>query len=69
MRVGLWTNETLIHKLVHVTIEPTLGWEHCIVQMATFVIALAGLHKHYSPLEALSIGAGEEHRCCPHAPG
>lgn len=69
MGSGLWINEMLINKLVHVAIQPTLGREHRFVQVATFVVALAGLHKHDGPLEELSVGAGEEHGDRPCAAG
>lgn len=69
MRAGLWTNKMLINKLVHVAIQPTLGRERRIVQVATFVVAFTGLHKHDGPLEVLSVRAGEEHGDCPCAAG
>lgn len=67
--VGLWTNKMLINKLVHVAIQPPLGWERHIVQVATFIVAFTGLHKHDGPLKVLSVRAGEEHRGCPCAAG
>lgn len=59
----------LINKLVHVSIQPTLGRERRIVQVATFVVAFTGLHKHDGPLEVLSVGAGEQHGGRPCAAG
>lgn len=62
-------DKMLINKLVYVAIQPTLGRERRFVQVATFIVAFAGLHKHDGPLEVLSIRAGEEHGGCPCAAG
>lgn len=58
---GRSSEEPLINELVHVTVQPALRWERCVIQVATFIVALAGLHEHDSPLEALAVRTGEEH--------
>lgn len=45
-----------------VTVEPALGWEGGLVEVAALVTALAGLHEHDGPLKALAVRAGEAHR-------
>lgn len=51
----------LVHELVSVSVEPALRRERGFVEVVALVTALAGLDEHDGLLEALAVGAGEDH--------
>lgn len=57
----------LIDELMRVAVEPALGRQGRVVQVAALVVAFAGLHEHDGPLEAFAAGTGEEYGGRPRA--
>lgn len=54
---------------MHVSVQPALRWERRVVQAPAIIVALAGLHEHDGPLEALAGGTAEQHWDRPGAAG